>query len=127
VRFKIASQVFHHVGRKVPRQFAKKIEKVFLPRDEFPSGHRHFAEHVIYCDARKLGAACGKVFADCAGEKRLRSRALRPAETHGVERALQKRVKGRGEVRLKAATPARSRRVPPGTGQRSRSIRESRV
>jgi hypothetical protein len=27
--------MFHHVGRKVPRQFAKKIEQVFLPRNEF--------------------------------------------------------------------------------------------
>ena len=73
----------------MPRQFAKKIEQIFLPRDKFTSRHRHFAEHVIDCDASQFGAACGKVFLGCAGEKRLRSRARRAAETHGVERALQ--------------------------------------
>src|SRR5260370_39499777 len=95
--------MFHHVGRKVPRQCAKKIQQVFLPRDEFTSSHRHFAEHVIDCDARELGTACGKVFVGRAGEKRLRSRALRVAETHSVERALQERVKGRGEVKVESS------------------------
>jgi hypothetical protein len=51
-----------------------------------------FAEHVIDCDASQLGTACGKVFTGRAGEKRLRSRGLRAAETNGVKRALQERL-----------------------------------
>jgi hypothetical protein len=108
--------MFHHVGRKVPRQFAKKIEQIFLPRNEFTPGHRHFAEHVIDCDARQFSAACGKVFVGRAGEKRLSSRALRTAETHGVERALKEPVKGRGKVKVESSDAGQVAKRDAGTG-----------
>jgi hypothetical protein len=100
VKFEVVAEVFHHVGRKVPRQFAKEIQHIFLPRDEFTCGHRHFAEHMIDCDLSQLGTACGKVFLCRCREKRSCSRGLLAAETNGVQRALQEQVKGCAEIKV---------------------------
>src|SRR5262245_39200677 len=95
--------MFHHIGRNVPWQFAKKIQQIFLPRNEFTCSHRHFAEHVIDCDPRQLGSACGKVFISRAWKKRLRSRARLAAETNDIECALEEGVKGRGEIKVESS------------------------
>ena len=50
-----------------------------------------------------------------------------PTATHDLRRQHHNEVQEPTELRLKAPMPARSRRVPPGTGHRSRRIRKSRV
>ena len=78
VRFEVIAQMFHHVGRKVARQFTKEIQNIFLPGDKFTCYHRHSAKHMIDCDSTQFGATCRKVFLDRAWGKRLRSRDLMP-------------------------------------------------
>src|SRR5271166_1069838 len=81
----------------------EETNTLMVPRDGFTSGHRHFAKHVIDCDASQPGAACGKVFVGCA-EENARVRVLfAPPKRAELSLALKERVKGRSEVKVESS------------------------